>query len=86
MKLWLEAAFSGTGQQLGLSGSVSRRPKNDPQKVVKPVLFFCLLLFQGTFTSFLKNKKLQRSHKTVGIKGFFFFLLDDRRIQIRISD
>jgi hypothetical protein len=29
--------------------------------------FFCLLLFEGTFTSFFKDKKKsKRSHKTVG--------------------
>jgi hypothetical protein len=32
--------------------------------------FFCLLLFQGTFKSFFKDKKSKRSHKTVGIKIF----------------
>ncbi len=30
----------------------------------------CLLPFEGTFTSFFKDKKLKRSHKTVGIKIF----------------
>ncbi len=33
--------------------------------------FFCFLLFEGIFTSFFKNKKPERSHKTVGIKVFF---------------
>ncbi len=32
--------------------------------------FFCLLLFEGTFTSFFKDKKSKRSHKTIGIKVF----------------
>jgi hypothetical protein len=32
--------------------------------------FFCLLLFEGTFTSFFKDKKSKRSNKTVGIKVF----------------
>jgi hypothetical protein len=31
-------------------------------------LIFCLFLFEGTFTSFFKDKKSKRSHKTVGIK------------------
>jgi hypothetical protein len=31
---------------------------------------FCLLLFEGTFTSFFKDKKSKRSHKTEGIKVF----------------
>jgi hypothetical protein len=35
--------------------------------------FFCLLLFEGTFTSFSKDKKSNRSHKTVGIKIFLMY-------------
>jgi hypothetical protein len=31
---------------------------------------FCFLLFKGTLTSFFKDKKSKRSHKTVGIKVF----------------
>jgi hypothetical protein len=34
------------------------------------IKFFCLLLFEGTFTSFFKDKKSKISHKTVGIKVF----------------
>jgi hypothetical protein len=34
------------------------------------IKFFCLLLFEGTFTSFFKDKKSKRSHKKVGIKVF----------------
>jgi hypothetical protein len=30
----------------------------------------CILLFEGTFTSFFKDKKLKRSHNTVEIKVF----------------
>jgi hypothetical protein len=30
--------------------------------------FFCLLLFEAAFTSFFKDKKSKRSHRTVGIK------------------
>jgi hypothetical protein len=36
--------------------------------------FFCLLLFEGTFTSFFKDKKSKRSHKTVVIKVFLNIL------------
>jgi hypothetical protein len=32
--------------------------------------FICLLLFEGTFTSFFKENKSKRSHKTVGIQVF----------------
>jgi hypothetical protein len=31
---------------------------------------FCIALFDGTFTSFFKDKKPKRSHKTVEIKVF----------------
>jgi hypothetical protein len=41
------------------------------KKQIKKKRFFCLLLFEGTFTSFNKDKKSKRSHKkTVGIKVF----------------
>jgi hypothetical protein len=32
--------------------------------------FFSLLLLEGTFTSFFKDKKSKRSRKTVGMKVF----------------
>jgi hypothetical protein len=35
--------------------------------------FFCLLLFEGIFTSFVKDKNSWRSHKTVEIKVFLTF-------------
>ncbi len=38
--------------------------KNDVNKC------YCLLLFKSTFTSFFKDKKSKRSHKTVGIKVY----------------
>ncbi len=31
---------------------------------------FCILLFEGTFTSFFKDKDSYRSYKTVGINAF----------------
>jgi hypothetical protein len=31
---------------------------------------FCLFLFEGTFTSFFKDKKSKLSRKAVGIKVF----------------
>jgi hypothetical protein len=52
-------------------------------KMLIKVFFF--LLFEGTFTSFFKDKKSQRNHKTVEIK-IFLFLLDDGTIQIRTKD
>jgi hypothetical protein len=32
-----------------------------------------ILLFKGTFTSFFKDKKSKRSHKTIEIKVFLTF-------------
>jgi hypothetical protein len=40
------------------------------KKLIKK-MFFCLLLFEGTFTLFSTDKKSTRSHKTVGIKVSF---------------
>jgi hypothetical protein len=44
---------------------------------------FCLIRFEGTFTSFFKDKKVIK--KSVGSRFFLLFLLDDRRIRIRLS-
>jgi hypothetical protein len=60
------------------------RPTRRQQKVIFLTKFFCLFLFEGTFTAFLKDKKSKRSQKTVGIKVFFLFLLDDRKSRIWI--
>ncbi len=38
----------------------------------KLIFFFCLLLFESTFTSFLKIKS-QKESKIVGIKVFYYF-------------
>ncbi len=57
------------------------------KKIINKIKFFCLLLFEGTFTSVFKDKKSKRSHKTLGIIRFFLlFLLADRRIRIWIRE
>jgi hypothetical protein len=43
---------------------------NANKKLIFLKKFFCILLFEGTFTSFFKVKKSKRSHKTVEIKVF----------------
>jgi hypothetical protein len=46
---------------------------NDLQDASKKLIFynfFCLLLFEGTFISFFKDKKSKKGHKIVGIKVF----------------
>jgi hypothetical protein len=51
------------------------------KKLIFSKTFFCLLLFEGTFTSFFKDKS-KRSHKTLGIsRCFLLFLLDDGTIR-----
>ncbi len=40
------------------------------KKLIFFIQFFCILLFEGTFTSFFKDKKSKRCHKTVEIKVF----------------
>jgi hypothetical protein len=47
------------------------------KKLIFSMPFFYLLLSEGTFTSFFKDKKSKRSHKTVGTKVFLTILLDD---------
>jgi hypothetical protein len=60
------------------------RPSRGQQKTnLKKI--FCLLLFEGTITSFFKE--IQKEAQNVGIYFFFLlFLLDDRRIRIHASD
>jgi hypothetical protein len=43
------------------------------QKLILTKKFFCLLLFEGTFTSFFKEKKVKKSHKD-DFKGFLNIL------------
>jgi hypothetical protein len=46
---------------------------NDLQDINKKILFstfLCLLLFEGPFTSFFKDKTSYISHKQVGINVF----------------
>jgi hypothetical protein len=40
------------------------------QKLIYLKRVFCILLFKGTFTSFFKDKKSKRSHKTLESKVF----------------
>jgi hypothetical protein len=44
--------------------------KDVNKKLIVFLNFFCLLLFEGTFTSFFKDKKSKKSHKILGIKVF----------------
>ncbi len=43
---------------------------NKKRIIKKSFSAYYLKLFEGTFTSFFKDKKSNRSHKTVEIKGF----------------
>ncbi len=59
-------------------------PSRCQQKLIFVRKNFCFLLFEGTFTSFFKDKKLKGSYKTV--RFFLIFLLDDGRIRIHTSE
>ncbi len=60
---------NGSGSRFG-SGSCffHHWPTRRRQKILKK--FLCILIFECTFTSFVKDKKSKRSHKTVEIKVF----------------
>jgi hypothetical protein len=47
------------------------------KKLIFFIKFFCILLFEGAFTSFFKDKKSKSSHKTVEIKflSYYFCLM-----------
>ncbi len=48
---------------------------------------FCILLFEGTFSSIFKNKKVKKKSRNSRNQGFFLpFLLNDRRIRIKIQE
>jgi hypothetical protein len=59
----------------------------DLQDVSKKIIFehnfFCLLLFEASFTSFFKDKKSKRVTKYYESRFFLLVLHDDRRIRIR---
>ncbi len=44
------------------------------KNLIKKKKFSCILLFEGNFTSFFKDKKSKRSQKTVEIKVFLTIL------------
>jgi hypothetical protein len=56
----------------------------DANKKLIFLKFLCRLLFEGTFTSFFKDKKSKRIHKAEESRFYLLFLLDDERIRIRI--
>ncbi len=67
---------NGSGSGCG-SGSFycHHWPSRCQQKNTLKKKFFCILLFEGTFTSFFKGKKSKRSHKTVDPGFSYYFCL-----------
>jgi hypothetical protein len=61
---------SGFGSGCGSGSSIFIIDIEDANKKLFYKKFFCILLFEGTFTSYFKDKKSKRSHKTVKIKVF----------------
>jgi hypothetical protein len=66
---------SGSG-----SGYFLPRPSRHPQKT-NLKKFFCILLFEGIFTKFFKEKSHKEVEKQQESRFFLVFLLDDSRIQ-----
>jgi hypothetical protein len=62
-----------------LDPAISVIDLRDANKTLIKKKFFCLLLFEGTFTSFFKDKKSES-------RFFLLFFLDNRRIRIHTSD
>jgi hypothetical protein len=56
----------------------------DVNKVLFFSTFFVPLSFESTLTSFFKDKKSQRSHKQNESMFFLRFLIEYRKIRIRI--
>ncbi len=83
--VWIRIRIRGSTPDNGPDPSISSLTYKMQQKTNLKKSFFCILLFEGTYTSFSKYKKSKRSHNTVGIRFFLIlFLLNDRRIRIRI--
>ncbi len=84
IRIWIRGSMpltNGSGSGFGSASCFCYWPSRRQQKTNLKKKFFCLLLFEGTFTSFFKDKKSKRSHKAVGF--FLQFLLGDIRIRIR---
>jgi hypothetical protein len=73
---------NGSGFRILLFSSVTF--KTPTKNIFFLSKFLCSFLFEGIFTSFCKDKKSQRSHKTVEISVFRHFFACDGRIPIRI--
>ncbi len=65
--IWIRGSMPLTNGSGSGSCYFRHRPSRCQQKTIFLFYFFCLLLFEGTFTFFFKVKKC---HKIVGIKVF----------------
>jgi hypothetical protein len=79
--LWLMDPDPGSG-----SCYFRHRPSRCQQKTNLFFNFFCLILFEGTVTSFFKDKMSKRVTKQQDSRFFLLFLHNDRRIRIRIRE
>jgi len=80
MPFWYGSGFLDPYGYLWGSGSCSFRPVTF--KMPTKSRFFCLLLFEGIFTSFFTDKKSYLKSQNV----FLTIFLDNGKIRIRISD
>ncbi len=81
IRIWIWIRRSMTLTSGSGSGSCFFRhwPSRRQQKTNLKKKFFCLLLFEGTFKSFFKDKKSKRSHKTEGRNqgfSYYFWLIE----------
>ncbi len=89
IRIWIRESMpltNGSGSGCGFGSCYFRHwPSQDANKMQFFQKVFLLVTFWRYTYIIFKDKKSKRSHKAVGIKVFlYFFLLGDRRIEIRI--
>jgi hypothetical protein len=74
IRMWIRGSMpltNGSGSGCGyVSCYFCQWPSRGQRKLILFKKFFCLLLFEGTFTSLFKDKKSKKSHKIVEINVF----------------
>jgi hypothetical protein len=68
--LRIHVLADGSRSRFGYGPAIFIIDLQDANKKLEKRKFFCILLFEGTFTSFFKDKKSKRVHTTVEIKVF----------------
>jgi hypothetical protein len=88
IRIWIRGSMPLTNGSGFGSGCGSGDPAifvidlQDANKKIIKKKFFCLLLFEGTFTSFSKIKSQKEVKNQSKSRFFLLFLLGDRRLRI----